>query len=98
MPNAKRQIWKIRVPKDVELTSLENKNEQEQNKNAEKNELREMGNQRKNDKKKERWMKKRWKMIFHEMILGLITLKHSLGLLIISFETPNPEPRPTLRT
>ena len=29
-------------------------------------------------------------MIFHEMILGLITLKHSLGLLILSFGTPNP--------
>ena len=31
-------------------------------------------------------------MIFHEMILGLITLKHSLGLLILSFETPNSDP------
>ena len=40
-----------------------------------------------------KWKKKRWmkgQMIFHEMILGLITLKHSLGLLILSFETPNP--------
>ena len=25
------------------------------------------------------------------MILGLITLKHSLGILILSFETPNPD-------
>ena len=30
------------------------------------------------------------KMIFHEMILGLITLKHNLGLFILSFETINP--------
>ena len=42
MPDAGRQIWKIRVPKDVELTLLENKNEQEQNKNVEKKEPREM--------------------------------------------------------
>ena len=40
--------------------------------------------------KNERWMKGQWKMIFHEMILGLITPKHSLGLLILSFETSNP--------
>ena len=50
-----------------------------------------MEDQRKNDKKKrERWMKREWKMIFHEMILGLITLKHILGLFIFSFETMNP--------
>ena len=36
MPDVGRQIWKIRVPKDVELASLENKNEQEQNKDNEK--------------------------------------------------------------
>ena len=46
MPDAGRQIYKIRVPKDVELTPLENKNEQEQNKMVKK-ELREMENQRK---------------------------------------------------
>ena len=40
--------------------------------------------------KNERRMKGQWKMIFHEMILGLITLKHSLGLLILPFGTPNP--------
>ena len=40
--------------------------------------------------KKERRMKRQWKMIFYEMILGLIILKHSLGLLILSFGTPNP--------
>ena len=69
MPDAGRQIWKIRVPRDVELTSLENRNDQEQNKNIEKKELREMENQRKNDEK-ERWIKRQRKMIFHEMILG----------------------------
>ena len=36
MPNAGRQIWEIRVPRDVELTPLENRNEQEQNKSVEK--------------------------------------------------------------
>ena len=53
MPDAERQIWKIRVPRDVELTSLENINEQEQNKNVEKEEPREMENQRK------KWWKRR---------------------------------------
>ena len=36
MPDAERQIWKVRVPKDVKLTPLEDKNEQEQIKNVEK--------------------------------------------------------------
>ena len=45
----------------------------------------------KEKEKKERWIKKKqWKIIFHEMILGLITLKHNLGLFILSFETMNP--------
>ena len=43
MPDARKQIWKIRVSRDVELTSLENKNEQEQNKDGKK-EPREMEN------------------------------------------------------
>ena len=62
MPDAGRQIWKIRVPKDVELTPLENRNEQEQNKNDKKNELREMENQRKNDgKNRDEWKdNKKW--------------------------------------
>ena len=49
MPDAGRQIGEIRVPRDVELTPLENRNEQEQNKDDKKTELREMGNQRKNE-------------------------------------------------
>ena len=71
MPDAGRQIWKIRVPKDVELTLLEDKNEQEQTKNAENGTKRKIENQRKMNEERERdeW-KKQWKMIFHEMIIG----------------------------
>ena len=36
MPDAGRQIWEIKAPKDVELTLLENRNEQEQNKDNKK--------------------------------------------------------------
>ena len=36
MPDAGRQIWEIRVPRDIELTPLENRNEQEKNKDNEK--------------------------------------------------------------
>ena len=53
MPDAGRQIWKIRVPKDVELASLENKNEQEQNKDNEKGTKR-------NKELKKKW--KEWEM------------------------------------
>ena len=77
MPDVGRQIWEIRVPRDVELTPLENRNEQEKNKDNEKRNQEKLKNE-----KNERWMKGQWKMIFHEMILGQITLKHSLGLLI----------------
>ena len=52
MPDAGRQIWEIRVPKDVELTSLENKMSKNKTKTLKK-ELRELENQRKNDEKKE---------------------------------------------
>ena len=62
MPEAGRQIWKIRVPRDVELTPLENRNEQEKNKDNEKGTKR--------NEKNERRIKRQWKMIFHEMILG----------------------------
>ena len=53
MPDAGRQIWEIRVPRDVELTPLENKNEQEQNKENEK------GTKRIGESKK-KW--KEWEM------------------------------------
>ena len=79
MLDAGRQIREVRVPRDVELTPLKNRSEQEKNKDNE---------------KEKRWKRetneRQWKMIFHEMILGLITLKHGLGLLILSFGTPNP--------
>ena len=82
-----RQIWKIRVPRDVELTLLENRNKQEQNKIVEKKEPRKMENQRKIKRmKEERRDNEQWSFV----ILGLITQKHSLGLLIFSFGTPNP--------
>ena len=68
MPDVRRQIWEIRVPRDVELTPLENRNEQEQNKSEKK------GTKRNGELKKwwknERWIKRQWKMIFQEMILG----------------------------
>ena len=57
MPNAGRQIWKVRVLRDVELTPLENRNEQEQNKNVGKKEPRKIENQRKMNEQKKRWMK-----------------------------------------
>ena len=56
-----------------------------------KKELKEMEN-KKMMKKKKRWTKGQRKMILHvmiKMILGLITLKHNLGLSILSFETMN---------
>ena len=43
-----------RVPKDVELTPLEDKNEQKQTKNAEKGTKRKIENQRKMNEKKEK--------------------------------------------
>ena len=68
MPDAERQIWEITVPRDVKLTPLENRNEQEQNKDDKKR------NQEKwmiKEKREEREMNERqWKIIFHEMILG----------------------------
>ena len=78
--------------KDVELTPLENRNEQEQNKIVEKG-TKKNGESKKNDEKEKEMNEGTTKKILHtmiKMILGLITLKHSLGLLILSFGTPNP--------
>ena len=86
MPDARRQIWEIRVPRDVELTPLENRNEQEQNKDDKKKELREMENQRKMMKKKRDEWKDNEKWSFMKWSLIKITLKHNLGLFIISFK------------
>ena len=52
MPDARRQIWKIRVPRDVELTSLKNRNEQEQNKDDKKKWTK------RNGESKEKWWKR----------------------------------------
>ena len=62
MPNVVRQIWEVRVPRDVELTSLENRNEQEQNKNVEKKEPRKIENQRKMNewRDNEKWSFVQW--------------------------------------
>ena len=87
MPDAGKQMWKNGVPKMSSSHHWKNKSEQEQNKDDIKKELREM---EKREKKKRR-MKEQWKTVLHKMILGLITLKHSLDLLILSFGTPNPD-------
>ena len=50
MPDAGRQIWKIRVPRDVELSSLK---KIEMSKSKTKIVKRKMENQRKNDEKRE---------------------------------------------
>ena len=89
MPDARRQIWEIRIPRDVELTPLENRNEQEQNKDDKKKELREMENQRKKRRKRDEW-KDNEKWSFMKWSLVKITLKHNLGLFILSFKTMNP--------
>ena len=88
MPNAGRQIWEIRVPRNVELTPLENRNEQEQNKIVEKK-----GTKRNRELKKMKRMRDEWKdnekWSFIKWSLVKITLKHNLGLFILSFETIN---------
>ena len=69
--------WKIKM----------NKNE---TKMLKKKEPREMENQRKMMKRKKDEWKDNEKWSLTKKILGLIILKHSLGLLILSFGTPNP--------
>ena len=64
MPNAERQIWGVRVLRDVELTLVENTNEQKQNRNVEKKEPRKIESQRKMNEKKERWIEGSSKLFF----------------------------------
>ena len=52
MPDAGRQIWEIRVPRDVELTPLKNKMSKNETKTLKK-ELRELEKSKKNDEKRE---------------------------------------------
>ena len=59
MPDAGRQIWEVRVPRNVELTLLENRNEQEHNKIVEKKELRKIENKKKRMKN---WLSCTWKI------------------------------------
>ena len=58
---------KLEVPRDVELTPLKNKMSKNKTRTLKK-ELRELENQKM--MKKERWIKRQWKTIFQEMILG----------------------------
>ena len=89
MPDAGRQIWEIKVPRDVELTPLKNKMSKNKTKTLKK-ELRELENQRKNDEKWETNEKTMKNDSFMKWSLVKITLKHNLGLFILSFETINP--------
>ena len=89
MPDAGRQIWEIRVPRNVELTPLKNK--------MSKNKTKMLKKEPKGKYRiKEKWMKKRdeWKdnekWSFMKWFLVKITLKHILGLFIFFFETMNP--------
>ena len=54
MLNAGRQIWEVRVPRDVELTPLENRNEQRTKQKCWKKRPRKIENQRKMNEKKKR--------------------------------------------
>ena len=86
MPGAGRQMWKKWSSKGVELIPLENRNEQEQNKIVEKG-TKKNGESKKNDEKEKEKEMNEGTMI--KIILGQITLKHNLGLSIISFEIMN---------
>ena len=93
MPDAGRQIWKVRVPKDVKLTPLEDKNEQEQTKNAEKG-IKKIYRESKKNEKNERWTKGQRTMIFRDPWSNYP--KTQVGPTYPFFR--NPESRPTLRT
>ena len=83
---------KLEFQKMLTSPYRKNKSEEEQNKNEEKGTKRNRESKKENEKK-ERWIQGLRKMIPHvliKMILGLITLKHSLGLSILSFGTINP--------
>ena len=90
MPDAGRQIWEIRVPRDVELTPLENRNEQEKNKDNEKRTKR-------NEKIKR--MRDEWKDNEKRYFMKWSWSDHpetQFGSTYPFFR--NPEPKPTLRT
>ena len=88
MPDVGRQMWENRVSKDIELTPQRNRSEQRQNKDNEK------GTKRNRELKKMKRMRDEWKddekWSFIKWSLVKITLKHNLGLFILSFETINP--------
>ena len=84
MPDAGRQIWEIRVPKDFELSPLKNRSEQEQNKNIEKG------------IEKKKWPERQWKMILSWNDPWSNHPETQFELTCPFFR--NPEPRPTLHT
>ena len=85
MPDAGRQMWGKWSSKRY-WTHLIEKIEVSKSikKSVEKRELREMDNQKRDKwKHNEKWSFMKWSLV-------KITLKHNLGLLILSFGTPNP--------
>ena len=86
MPDAGRQIVrKNGVPKVVQLAPREIWVSKSKVKMLEKKPKKKRAEMKRN---KEGRPKQKWS-IAKKKILGLITLKHSLGLLILSFGTPN---------
>ena len=96
------KYWKNGVPKVVKLTLSRNMSkrkqskmlEREPKKNVEEKWIEKKPKEKKRvemkmKKSKEGRPKQNWSLTQWKMILGLITLKHSLGLLILSFGTPN---------
>ena len=66
MHDVRRQIWEITVPRDVELTPLENRNEQEKNKDNEKGTMRNEKIKRMRDewKDNEKWSFMKWSLVW----------------------------------
>ena len=66
MPDAGRQIWEIRVLRDVELTPLENRNKQEKNKDNEKGTKRNEKIKKMRDERKdnEKWSFIKWSVVW----------------------------------
>ena len=66
MPNVGRQIWEVRVPRDVELTPLKNRSEQEKNKDNEKGAKRNEKMKRMRDewKDNEKWSFTKWFLVW----------------------------------
>ena len=92
MPDVERQMGGKWSSKRCWAHFMKNRNDKKQSKNAEKGTNKKIENQRKmNERKRDEWRdNEKWSFVMIKMILGLITLKHSLALLILSFKTMNP--------